>query len=30
MTYFPNAEHDDLTDAIVYGADVGDPMQVFV
>ncbi len=30
MTFFPNGEHDDLTDAVVYGADIGDPMQVFV
>lgn len=27
---FPNGDHDDLVDAAVYGADVGDPLQVFV
>jgi phage terminase large subunit-like protein len=27
--YFPNAEHDDLVDATVYAADLGDPLQIF-
>lgn len=28
--FFPNAEHDDLVDAAVWGADLGDPLQIFV
>lgn len=30
QAYFPNAEHDDLVDALTLSADVGFPTQVFV